>query len=815
MTALGVQSAFGFALEGPIANGGDAWQTAVIGYGYAYSDFGLPGGPLFLGDIAAPKNFDQEYRRNVPVLYYGYDDSFSGFFGADAEDAMDGAFGIINSLTNVDNYSAALTEFPLESQEFNPTAQALYLTDMKSVTLHLLVEQLGLADPERFTWTLHDRVAGPKCPVTTIYTVVRRNFDFVPSDKTKTQYSSYVNNVLFTYGIIEECSGPNPLAVTVPFNTDPDSFQFSAVAANNFDVAFGQLTAGGSEVLTPGGGLQIGGYYTGLTRDDIGGLRYLMTTNNINYENPDANSQMVVTNYGGTIPLTTSDFGALLSAIITATNSVTGSTNILLLSSLSDIASNIFAVSITNGWTNVCTPNLVTYFTNYIGEPAGSQTESVTVTNGFTCGPQETFSVVFANVYTNANFTNSPSTIIIDTHSVTNVTYSIKNGKLVKTVTVKTNVPVATLDFSTNTTVTQVTTSLSEQTDQYGYPVGSGPQTNTTTKTITYKGRLSGEYIVLPPGQCGWEILSVLSTNVVLTTNLLTSATNNTGFTASTMIISRFTNHTFIARPITCDVGTNATASYQGIGRVRFQRLPDGSLDPLTGNLVTPITNSYTMTSLNRQTGQLETRTFRRVIAGPDILITASDQGEPNTFVGTVFRDINFDTSTVLTGSAGPGVIGGAVTFDYNKIGDSYWNGPFGATNSFILPSSVNELTQIPSVRWASFDGSTNDPEVYPNGTSIQNLENRLVISISPASPLPSTNVGDYYSATFSATGGVSPYTWGLASGSNPLPSGLTLSTDGVLSGVTSGPAGQYDFTLELVDSQGRVVDLPYSITLE
>ena len=72
----------------------------------------------------------------------------------------------MNSLTNVDSYSASLSEFPLQSQHINDLATALFLTDMKSVTLHLLVEQLGLAEPERFTWTLHDRFLPPggKCP---------------------------------------------------------------------------------------------------------------------------------------------------------------------------------------------------------------------------------------------------------------------------------------------------------------------------------------------------------------------------------------------------------------------------------------------------------------------------------------------------------------------------------------------------------------------------------------------------------------------------------------------------------------------------
>lgn len=55
------------------------------------------------------------------------------------------------------------------------------------------------------------------------------------------------------------------------------------------------------------------------------------------------------------------------------------------------------------------------------------------------------------------------------------------------------------------------------------------------------------------------------------------------------------------------------------------------------------------------------------------------------------------------------------------------------------------------------------------------------------------------YSATLAATGGTSPYTWSVLSGS--LPSGLTLaSSTGVLSG-TPTEVGAFEFTIEVADS--------------
>ncbi len=64
---------------------------------------------------------------------------------------------------------------------------------------------------------------------------------------------------------------------------------------------------------------------------------------------------------------------------------------------------------------------------------------------------------------------------------------------------------------------------------------------------------------------------------------------------------------------------------------------------------------------------------------------------------------------------------------------------------------------------------------------------------------LPAGSVNTPYSASLSATGGTSPYTWSVVSGS--LPSGLNLgSTSGVISGIPTG-AGSSTFTVQVVDA--------------
>lgn len=83
------------------------------------------------------------------------------------------------------------------------------------------------------------------------------------------------------------------------------------------------------------------------------------------------------------------------------------------------------------------------------------------------------------------------------------------------------------------------------------------------------------------------------------------------------------------------------------------------------------------------------------------------------------------------------------------------------------------------------------------------------VVSISTDSPLPSGAVGTVYSINLAAVGGTQPYTWSLLSGT--LPAGLTLATNGTLSGTPSSSAN-YFFDLRVADAAGSAATRTYQM---
>ncbi|MCW0218643.1 MAG: putative Ig domain-containing protein, partial [Prosthecobacter sp.] len=84
-------------------------------------------------------------------------------------------------------------------------------------------------------------------------------------------------------------------------------------------------------------------------------------------------------------------------------------------------------------------------------------------------------------------------------------------------------------------------------------------------------------------------------------------------------------------------------------------------------------------------------------------------------------------------------------------------------------------------------------------------------ITVTPSS-LSSVTTGAAFNQTLTAAGGKSPYTWVVQSGS--LPTGLTLSTAGVISGNATSAQGDYSFTVAATDGNACVGTRGYVLTL-
>ncbi len=746
--AASTQSASAFSLLGQP----EAWQTDGLGY-VRFIDTAVTGGGGWFtktDDFAwHPHNLGEECRWNTPILYYAYDQSFLDYFGANGVAAVDAAMAVFNNLTNMSAYSADLHEIPIEEGRINYTASALHLFDLKSTVMELVIERLGLVDPERWTWCLRDRGLLPdlSCP-NYDYTVIQRNFDPVTWEP-----SRYVNGNLFTFSITQICP-PNPrgdVSDAVEFLVDPNGVSFSALAS--------------PKLMRPSVNYY-GWFHTGLTRDDIGGLRYLYRTNNMNIEGAGTNSITFVPDVNTTNLLFMSNLTFLASQAVTNDAAA-----------LQALFPGLSIASTIPVFTNVFVTNITPYFTNYPFEPVGTPQHLEFATNR-TLTVQTWYRHTFNNLATVRRINN-----------------------------VWTVVPLP--DIANHTNTTRITIQTTVITNLPWSPIGSPLVTNTTS--ITYlTNQVAGQYFILPTNMCGVSIAMLQATLTNLYTNLVMSATNTpTGATNTPagdtnsftqFVIQYFTNNVFQINPVLCV--SNSIGLRQGIEKVTFIRR---DFDSLLGQFFNPVTNNYTLTSVTNYTPF--SQRVQRVVTQPDILFSAAD------FAGLVIPTVtrtspSFDLTGQQPNLAGPGVLRGPVTFQFNKVGPIYVTG--------VWPRFVDEAGAVLHFIWASYDATTNAPIIYPSGRSIANLENQVLIQISPPY-LPDGTNGIPYSVQLHTSAATpnwqAPITWSLAPGSPALPPGLNLLANGLISG-TPGQMGFYNSVILARDSAGRTVQQSYLINV-
>ena len=152
--------------------------------------------------------------------------------------------------------------------------------------------------------------------------------------------------------------------------------------------------------------------------------------------------------------------------------------------------------------------------------------------------------------------------------------------------------------------------------------------------------------------------------------------------------------------------------------------------------------------------------------------------------------------------------------------------GGFTVTNSYDGPTAAAAGDTYVTFTENLFPAYSGGPQGWSSPAGTRAVYVRTGVAMASLIPLPSgvtppviltTSLpagitGQPYSATLTASGGVSPYTWSISSGS--LPAGLSLNVStGVISGTPASPPGTASFTVKVTDSNSSTATQPLSVT--
>ncbi len=648
----------------------------------------------------AVNNLGEEYRWNSPFVTYSYDESFLNYFGSNGVVAVEKAMTILNGIPPA---SAIKTTYPPESSEeqnlwnyptrpdrFHARAYNDRILDIKSYALAELFGFMGLGNPEDSAFRLE------------FGAVALRNWDPVTYNPSK-----YVNGSLLSWVVMGGNALPFPIDVTKPVRT----------------------LAGTSDNRNPR--LSEGKYLVAPTRDDIGGYKYLYRKDNFNIEGlPPFTYQMVTNQPNLTNPAIfsidlrwfskeskTNTPAAFKQFVLT--NQWWGSvyTN-LNIPPLLVLKTN---VTWSMGWTTNVTP----YLTNFPWTPVGQPATLVYLTNKYRIF-QPAYDYIFGNVITNIHVPKEESKVLYRSWEV---------------------VPKAPL-WSV---------------------IGSVPTTTNYTTTILNDDFPHGEIIILPTTNVvGYHFTEMQFEEVNTLTNILTPTNNlanpggalpgqGGGLGAAGAAITNFvgvmedevwqsTNHSYLAYPIVLQ--TNALLM-GGIDKINYVRMQGDSL-VTTNYSISRFLDGYKFPDLEKQTftyvipnsgvgltnaalpsyeydmdyvtnGVRKTGKFIKFFTRPDIMFSAINASPTIASTNTPPSVVNNNSINGIQtlGLSGPGVIQPSVNMNivFNKIG-IHWD-----LNDLWF---LNEENQSPGWVWGHFDGAMDEPMIFPNSQTIQDLEREI-----------------------------------------------------------------------------------------
>jgi hypothetical protein len=168
------------------------------------------------------------------------------------------------------------------------------------------------------------------------------------------------------------------------------------------------------------------------------------------------------------------------------------------------------------------------------------------------------------------------------------------------------------------------------------------------------------------------------------------------------------------------NVATNVVSTLAlrpGVDKINFVKV---NYDSLLGQLVTPVVSSWTdryATNFNG-TFPLRSQTAQRTVTQPDLLITAFDGAFEAANI-TIRSPANWQNTAISTNFPGPGIIPPGGFFTFNSVGPYLIN---------IHPNQLDAVRSTPGIVIGSFDGTTNEPVIYPPWFTIEELEQQVLM---------------------------------------------------------------------------------------
>jgi len=300
---LAVSDTSGFVMIGPVLGMPNAAPAGTLSEVVADAN-GTAVSLNITDDLGGPKELKTFFRWQTPYLTYSFDLSFVQYFGLDGMEAVHDAFRVLNDFFIPEDKSrVGVSQLDFARDGFlsnyntawvNTTAQNRQIIDVKSLTLGMLLNHLGVGNPHRYAYTIRSITVNSTQPAATQWNFNARlkNYDpmtWEPTDE--------INGVTYSYRLIHDAPPQAGAAIAAPpniadmeeFTTDTSGNAWTSVAGI-VDAFYGNTAIYWTDSPTL---FNFGVYYDGmnamggryeprhaLTYDDAGALKYLYRTNN-------------------------------------------------------------------------------------------------------------------------------------------------------------------------------------------------------------------------------------------------------------------------------------------------------------------------------------------------------------------------------------------------------------------------------------------------------------------------------------------------------------------------------------------------------